>query len=188
MKIICHLFLAIGCAALMPETGYAAPSNAASQQTSPERVASPVSEHPQDAGQAAPAQGGTRQKGGNPSDGRGDNPQVSVKNHPRSPVTTMKARPKQLSNNREHSPSGNTMSVHQPGSDKSGSTAKTGLIQHKTANTAVPRRPPSAIRASMPLLNNVRHRAANPAVIGGSANSTRRNAGTINGTSVHRRP
>jgi hypothetical protein len=188
MKATCLLFLMISCVLLTPGTAYGDPSSPASQQTPPENAANTVSDHPQDAEHAAPADGGKRQKDGNPSGGRRGNRQVSGKNHPRSPATMTKNRLKQLPKNRERSPSGNAMNLHQPGSDKSGGAAKGGLIQRETVNTALPRRPPSVIRPSVPLLNNVRHRGANPAVIGGAANSDGRNTGVINGARVHRRP
>jgi len=39
-----------------------------------------------------------------------------------------------------------------------------------------------------PPLSNVRHRSPNPAVMGGSADASKRNAGAIDGRQVHRRP
>ena len=80
------------------------------------------------------------------------------------------------------------MNLHQPGSDKSGGAAKGGLIQNETVHNALPVRPSSVVRPTAPSLNNVRHRGPNPAVIGGSANSDRRNTGAINGTRMNRKP
>ena len=179
MKITCLLFLSLivtmSWAALMPGTGYAAPS----QQTSAESSAtdSPL------AGTIPP-----RNK---------DLPRhASDKNHPRSRASLTAAnRPKQLPNSRKRSIPGNAMNLHQPGSDKSGGAAKGGLIQNETVSNALPVRPPSIVRLrhnAQPSLNNVRHRGPNPAVVGGSAggsaNLDSSNTGAINGTRMHRKP
>jgi hypothetical protein len=187
MKATCLLFLMISYAALTPGTTYAGSSSSRPQQASPESAADTVSDHPQDAGQPAPAAGGKRQKDNNPSGEQGVRRHVSGKNQPRS-LTTIKVRPKQLPNNRELFPSRNAMNFHQPGSDKSGAAVKNGLIQRKTVNSVVPVRTANVNQPTVPLRNNARHRGANPAVIGGSANSAGRNSGAINGTGVHRRP
>jgi len=188
MKAICLLSLMISYTALTDGTVYAHPANPTSQQTFPEGPTAKVSNRPQDAEHAAPANGGKRQKGGSHADGRRGNRQVSAKNHPRSSAATRKDRPKHLPNNRERSPSGNALNVHQPGSDKSSVVAQSALIQRGTVNNALPVRPASVIRPAFALPNNVRHHGANPAVIGGSANSSSRSTGAINGTGVHRRP
>jgi hypothetical protein len=74
-----------------------------------------------------------------------------------------------------------------PRSRRSGGAAKDGLIQNKTLSDALPIRPRSAvIRPSVPSLNNMRHRGANPAVVGGPAISAGRNSGAITGTRMHR--
>jgi hypothetical protein len=188
MKATCLLLLTICCAALTPGTAYADPSGPTSQQTSRESVANTVSDHPQDAEHAALTEAGKRKKNGNPSDERRAPGHVSGKNHPRSHGTLTKDRPKQLPNSQRRSPSGNAMNLHQPGSDKSGGAAKGGFIQQETVKGAPPVRSANVIRPTAPLLNNVRHRGANPAVICGSANSDGRNTEAINGTGVHRRP
>jgi hypothetical protein len=188
MKVTSLLFLMIGGAALASGTAYPDPSGPASQQTSRESAANTVSDRPQDAEHPTLTAGGKRQKDGIPSDERQDLRHVSGKNHPRSPATRVKDRPKQLPNSRVRFPSGNATTFHQLGSDKSGGTAKGGLIQHEVVNSALPVRPANVIRPTAPLLNSVRHHGANPAVIGGSANSNGRSTGAINGTGVHRRP
>jgi hypothetical protein len=189
MKTTCLLFLTINCAALMHGRGYAAPSNPASQQTSPQSAAKTVSDDPRDGEHAAPADDGKHQKDGKPSDEQRGHRHASDKNHPRSRASLTKAnRPKQVPNNRERSTSGNAMNLHQPGSAKSGGAAKDGLMQNETLNNALPVRPPTVVRPTVPLRTNVRHRSANPAVIGGSATSDRRNTVAINGTHMNRRP
>ncbi len=188
MKALCFFFLVICCATLKSGTAFADSPSPTSQQTSPASSTNTVNVHPQDAEHAAPVDAGKGQKHGKPSDGRQDNRKVSGKNHPRGPASTMKVRPKQPSNSREGSQPGNPTRLHQPGLDKSGTPTDSGSRQGEIANTALPRRPPSVIRPSVPLHNDVRHRGANPAVIGGSANSNSRSTGAINGTGMHRRP
>jgi hypothetical protein len=79
------------------------------------------------------------------------------------------------------------MNVYQPGLDKSGGAAKNGFVRNETVNNALGVRTPSDVRPAVPLLNNVRHRGPNPAVIGGSLNSHGTNTRTINGTRMNHR-
>ena len=189
MKVTCFLFLMISCAGLTPGTASADPSGPASQQTSPQSAAKTFSDHPHDADHAAPADGGKRQKEGNPSDEQRDRRHPSDENRQRGRASlTVANHLKQVPNNRKRSIPGNAMKLRQLGSDKSEGAAKGGIIQRVTVHSALPVRPASVIRPTVPLRNNVRHRGANPAVIGGSANSDGRNTGAINGTGVHRRP
>ncbi len=114
---------------------------------------------------------------------------ASGKNHPRSraslaPATRLKGLPR----SRKSSMPENAMNLHQPGSDKSGGAAKGESIHNEAINNALPVRPPSAVRPTMLSLNTVRHRGPNPAVVGGSANSNRRNTAAIDGTRMHRKP
>lgn len=178
MRLTCLVFALIAFASLTLGTSYAAPSNQdrASQQSSSQTSENTLGDHPRDAKHAAP------DDGGNPSDERRDHRHISDRIQQRSPAT-IKDRPK-LPNIREHSPSRHAMNLHQPGSDKSSGAARGGFIQHETVNSVVPPRSPSVVRPSVPLLNNMRHRGPNPAVVGGSANAGR-NAGAINGTRVH---
>jgi hypothetical protein len=188
MKASCLLFLMISWAVLTPGTASADPYGSSSQQTAPAGAATKVSDHPQDAAHASVAGAGKRQKNEMPSVGPRGHSRLSGMNHPRSSATITKDRPKQFPNNRERSPSGNAMNFYPPGSDKRIAAAKSGLIQRQTSKSAQPVRPVSVIRPTVPLRNNVRHRGANPAVIGGLANSAGRNTAAINGTHVYRRP
>lgn len=188
MKALCFFFLAICCATLKSGTAFAGSPSPTSQQTSPASSTNTVNAHPQDAEHAAAVDGGKGQKQGKPSDGRQDNRKVSGKNHPRGPATTTKVRPKQPSNTRERLQPGNPTRLHQPGLDKSAVPTDSGLLQAEIGNTALPRRPPSVTRPSVPLHNDVRHRGANPPVVGGSAISNNRSSAAINGTAMHRRP
>ncbi len=184
MKIICLLFLMIGWAALMHGTSSAAQS----QQTSTDSAASTASDHPQHAERAAVAGSGKRQKEGNSSDRRSGHRHVSEMNHPRSQLgLTAVNRPKLLPNGGKRSVLGSSMNLRQAGSGKHNDAAKSASIQRETINSARPIRPTNVTRPSAPLLNNARHRGANPAVIGGSAISDR-NTGAINGSRVHRKP
>ena len=184
MKASCLLFLMICWTLLTPATSYAAPA----QQTSLESSATKISDHPHDAAHAALAEAGKRQKNGMPYVGPRGHSHLSGKNHPRSPAAITKDYTKQPPNNRERSSSGNAMNFHPPGTDKRSAAAKSGLIQRDTVHSALPVRPVSVVRPALPLRNNVRHHGANPAAIGGPANSAGRNPAAINGTGVHRRP
>ena len=66
---------------------------------------------------------------------------------------------------------------------------KADSFRHETVNNALRARPPSVLRPTVPSLNNVRHRGANPAVVGGSVELKRQEiTGAINGTRMIRRP
>jgi hypothetical protein len=115
------------------------------------------------------------------------------KNHSRNRASlTPATRPKGLLHSQKSSKPENAMNLRQPGSDNFGGTAKGELVRNKPVNNALPVRPTSAVRAPVtslnPSLNTVRHRGPNPAVVTGSANSSRRNTGVINGTVMNRRP
>jgi hypothetical protein len=189
MKAACLLFLTVSCAALMPGTDYAAPSNPASQQKSLESAAKTVSDYPRDGEHAAPSDDRKHQKDGKTSDEQRDYRHASDKDPLRSRASLTKAnRPKQLPNRQKCAIPGHAMNLHQPGSTKSGGAREDGLIQNGAVNNTQPVRPPSVVRPTVQSPNNVRHRGANPAVIGGSANSDSRNTGAINGTRMIRRP
>jgi hypothetical protein len=185
MKTTWLVFLTISGAAFMQGTGYAAPSQQASAQSS----ANTASTHPGDAGHAAPAAGGKPEKDGNPS-GEQRNPRHdSDKNPPRSRASLPKANPpQQVPNKGERATSENAKNLHQLGGDKSAGVTKGESIQHEKVNGTLIARPSKVIRPTVPLLNNLRHLGANPAVIGGPAHSGGWNSEAINGTNVHRRP
>jgi hypothetical protein len=182
------LFLMCSWAALTPGAACADLSSSASQQTSPEGAATKVNGPPGDAARASVGDGGKHQKEGMPSVGPQGHSHLSGKNHPRSPAAITKDHPKQPPNNRERSLSGNAMNFHPPGTDKRKAAAKSGLIQRDTVHSPLHVRAVSVIRPTLSLRNNVRHHGANPAAMGGPANSAGRNTAAINGTSVHRRP
>jgi len=189
MKTTILLFLAIGCAALMQETTYADSASPASQQTSSRTATKTNSDHPRDAQLAAPAEDAKNQKAGKPPGEMPDYRNASYRNHPRNDASLNKGnRPKQLPSSRNHSKPANAMNLHQPGPNKFNSAAKGGATHQEAVNSALPVRPSTEARSTAPSLENVRHRGANPAVIGGSANSYSGNTGAINGTRMNRKP
>lgn len=180
MKAFFLLFLTILSTAVMPETARAYPSSPSTQQSS-EGAANIVSNHPRDAEHSAPARAGIRQKDGKPLDEQRDEHQVSGPNHPRNPATIPKGRPNEA-NSWKHLASGNTTNPQRLGPAKSVGAAESGSIRNETGNHVRPARRPSVIRPAAPSRRDVRHRGANPAVIGGPRNSGRGNNGAINGT------
>lgn len=62
------------------------------------------------------------------------------------------------------------------------------LVQNPTAGRYPPVWSPGRVGAAAPPLSYVRHRSPNPAVITGSADLRKRNAGAIDGKQVYRRP
>jgi hypothetical protein len=188
VKGACFLLLTLCGVSLMPGAASADTARSTAQQTSPESAANPVSDHPQNSEHTAPADRGRSQKDGYSASGRRDNREVSRKNHPPSSTATKNDRPKQLPNNRKRSSSGNAMNAHQPRSNTRTTATKSALIQWDSKHSVLPVRTASVSRPAAPSPSNARHRGANPAVIGGSANSYGGNSGAINGTRVHRRP
>ena len=188
MKTIC-LFLMIGSIALRPGLGYADPANPASQERASQSASKTASNDQRDGKQAAPSDGGKGQRDGKPSEEYGDGRHVFDKDHPRGRGSLTRAnRPTQLPNNRERSASRNAMNFLQPGSDRSDGAAMGGLIQNETVRNALRARASSGVRPALQSLNNARHRGPNPAAIGGSSNSDRRNTATVNGTRMNRKP
>jgi hypothetical protein len=166
MKFTQLLWLAIGCTALVPVASYAASSQQASGEKQ-QKERTPDEE---------------RTVGG-----------ASNRTHSLSRARITAARPpKQLANGQKHSIPGKAANLHASPSDKAGGLATGGLIQNDGVNNAQRVRPTTLTRPNVaslnPLPNNMRHRGPNPAVVGGSANSNRINAGAINGTNMHRRP
>jgi hypothetical protein len=186
MKATCLLFLTISCAALMPETAYAGSSNPAFQQSSSESAPNLVNDHPQDAGHATLADGGTRL--GKASDDQQNHRKISGNKLPtNNPRLSKSNRPNEVPSRRERSAAEDSKNSHRPGSDKSGGAAKNGLIRNETVNHAASNRGPSTARPSVPSLGNVRHRGPNPAIIGGAGSSNTRNTAALDGTHMNRK-
>ena len=163
--------------------------NPASHPTFSESSANTAGDHPGDSEHAAPAADGKHPTEGKASHEQRGHGRPSDTNHPPSHASPTKVNHStQLPNGRQRSLPGDAMNLHQPGSNKSGGAAKSGLIRNETVNTAVAVRTPNVVRSTAPSFNNVRHRSPNPAVVGGSANSLRSNTAAINGDRIHRRP
>jgi hypothetical protein len=184
------LILTITCAALMSGTSYASPSQQTSAESSPTTASNRSHDgHPHDAKRTAQGDDGKRQEEESPSDEQQALRHASDQNHLRSLANLTSAnRPKLIPNSREHSTSGNAMKRHQPGLTKSGGVANGGLVKNEKIIDARPVQTSSVARSAAPSLNNLRHRGANPAVVGGSAISESRNTGAINGTRMNRKP
>lgn len=180
--------LMIGFIALTPGTAFPAQAKPPNQQTSSKSAANPGSDHSHSADHSPPSNGGKLQKDGTSSPKQHEQRDVSGKNSPRSPATTAKVRPRLIPNDSGHSSSRNTGNLHRSGSHNSSGAVTGGLSQQSRVNSGSPIQRPNAIRPTVPLLNNARHRGANPAIVSGTANSGGRNTGAINGTGVHRKP
>jgi hypothetical protein len=95
-------------------------------------------------------------------------------------------RSKQLPDNQRRL-AGSPSYPNQSGPARSRAVANKGLLENKPSSSALLVRPPALLLASSPSLGTVRHRGANPAVIGGG-NSSANNTGALNGTRMTRRP
>jgi hypothetical protein len=156
------------------------------QKRSLDGLKNAVSGHPQDPEHASWADVGKRQEDGKSLVEGRNRSRRSGTNHPSS-AASPKASAKSVSNKRQGTASGNAIGHHQSGSNKRGDLGKTGLNHGDTVHRSLHVRRAEVIRPTVPSLNIVRHRGANPAVIGGSAIPDR-NTGAINGNRVHRKP
>ena len=186
MKAASLIFLTMSWAAWMPGTGYAAASNHASQQTSPQAAANTANDHPRDAARTAQADKSLAPR----KRGFVAPPLVAEKHpNPNAPRTQTRAtHPKHVLNTGKRSTSGNATNLHQPGLAKSDGAANNGSVRNETGNNPRPVRSASVTRSAAPPLNNVRHRGSNPAAIGGSASANGRNAAALDGARMHRKP
>jgi hypothetical protein len=96
--------------------------------------------------------------------------------------------PRPSSNVRRSTPA-ITANRRQPASANSG-VATNGPFQNKGTGSVVRARHPSVVRsnATPTSPNIVRHRGANPAVVGALGNTNSRNAGTLDGARMSRKP
>lgn len=188
MKTNCLLFfLMVSLATLIQGTGYAGPSNPASQEA-PGSAATTASGNTHGAKDGGPVDNGEYLKDGKSPDEQPGRRSFE-KHEPRSRASLVKTvRPKQVPNNQERLTSGSAINLRQPGSARSGGAAKDGRIHNKTLNNAPPVRLQSALRPTVPSLDNVRHLGANQAGISGSAKPDGSKTGAIDGTRMIRRP
>jgi hypothetical protein len=186
MKAIGVIFLTLGCAARTVGTAYPAQSVVVSQQEPPPSTANAVGNHSRQTDHAAPA--GVRTQTGKPAEAQQNQSKVSGNKPPTANASPTKSSHRnEVPNMRERSLSAASKSPHRPGSDKSGGAAQNGLARNETASHAPSKRAPNAVRPSGPALSNVRHRGANPAIVGGVGTSNTRNSGALDGTHMNRR-
>ncbi len=188
MRSVLPLLLVISSAGFISRPARALHSNPKFQQSAPQSATKTAVDHPHHAPNPAPAAGGNRQKHGNPSNEKQRPRQLSGRNPERGAATLQKVRPRQIQNASGRFTSTKPGNSHQPGNSKTGRAEKGASIKQEGGNSARPVQSPNATRPALPPQSNVRHRGANPAVIGGSANFGVRNTGAINGTSVRRKP
>jgi len=103
------------------------------------------------------------------------------------PISQKKNLPKQLPNRRQGFTAGNPVNLGQPGSSKLAAGAKSGFVRSETFNNTLAARAPSAFRPTAPMLDSVRHRSPNLAVVGGPAKTQANGTGSVNGTRMNRR-
>jgi hypothetical protein len=101
-------------------------------------------------------------------------------------ITTKRNSSHRVSHNLPRPEFGSTLNHYQAGSTNLRGAANVQSSQ--VAGKVLPVRPRTAARSNSPwLLNNVRHRSPNPAIVDGLANSNSKNTGAINGTRMHRK-
>jgi len=186
MRAVGLIFLTLGYAASAVGVAGAGQSVAAAQQAPSRSAPNAVGTRSHEADHAAPAADGTHV--GKPSEDQQNHRKVSGNKLPASSTSPSKAnRRNEVPNRRERSASGDSKNSYRPGSDKSAGAAQNGLARNETLNHTPSNCGPSAVRPAVPLLSNVRHRGANPAIVGGAGNSNSRNTGALDGTHMNRR-
>ncbi len=89
---------------------------------------------------------------------------------------------------REARPTSSEINTRLAAVRESARAAKEGFAHNEILKSALPTRPPGAVPGRGSPANNLHHRDPNPAAIDGATNANSRNAGTINGTHMARRP
>jgi hypothetical protein len=186
MRAIVLIFLTLGYAASAVGAAGAGQSAAAAQQTSNRSAADTVGNHPREADHAAPTDDRTHI--GKTSGDQQIHPKVSGNKAPAANASLSKpSRRNELANKHERSASQDSKNSHRPASDKSAGAAQNGLARNATVSHGPSNRPSSPVRPAVPSLSNVRHRGANPAIVGGAGNSNTRNTAALDGTHMNRR-
>ncbi len=187
MNAIRVALLTIGSAALINGTGYAASSGPASQQASPDIAVKATSGTPHRSQHVAGSADRKGERDARTSEQRSLRSLVKNRTLSQESLTRVN-RPKQIPNSERRSTPASVMSSHRTSPVLPAGTGRGGFTQSGAANTppAIPQR--VAIRQTKPLFASLRHRGANPPAIGGAANSVRTNSGTVNGTTMHRKP
>ena len=179
MKTACLTLVMIGCAVFSHGASLAlSPNPAPQEQSSESSTRPPGSDHPTD---ASSPENGKPQKIRAHSDGQRTRRHIPDKNHSRNRVSLTKAnRSRQPRNSRERSTPENGISVHQPSPIKPGGVAKIANHRAPSVRTA------GTAALSGTQFKDSRNRGVAPAIIGGTASSTKGTA-AINGTSINRR-
>jgi hypothetical protein len=186
MKIIGLVILMLGCAAWRVRAVYAGQSVAASPQEASRSAADKAGSHSREADHAAPANAGTR--AGKPSDDEQVHRKVSTNKPPASNPTVRGSNHRnEAANSREHSASGDSTNSNRAGTVNSAGAAQNGLARNETINHSPSDRTPSNVRPAAPALSTVRHRGANPAIVGRARNSNSRNTMALDGTHMNRK-
>jgi|SRR5580658_4720953 hypothetical protein len=175
------LFLTMGLVALT----LCANSGTQGQQTSSDSPHNAVGAQLHDPEDASLADRGKRQEDGTPS--------VEGRNRSRRPGTNRRgalpnASPKRISNARHGSPPGNAIGHRWPSSSKRGDVAKSALNHGERLHSPRHVHRDELTRSAVPSRDNMRHRGANAATIGGPAKTSGKNAGGINGTNIRCKP
>lgn len=187
MKTFGLVFLILGCAAWSVGAG-AGPGQFVSvpQQAPARSAADTVGNHSLETDHVAPVGGGTHVR--KASDDQQNQRKVSGNKPPASNASQGSANHRaEVPKSRERSASADAKNSDRPGSAKSAGAAQTGLVRNETNKPVVSNRPPGFAKPARPAISNVRHRGANPAIIGGAGNLNSRNTMALDGTHMNRR-
>lgn len=184
MRSAILVFAMMSCAGLAYGAGHVVSSGQVSQQAPVPNAVGDRSENARQTtdngrGRKVP-KSSDRQRAGARTSGRSSKPSNRV-----SPSQSSHPEPRSIAPRRLES--GGVMNV-QPVAGQLDRAASGALIHDETASRVAAIRPPTGIHPTAPSLIDVRHRGPNPAIVGGVANSKMRNAGSINGTRINRRP
>ena len=188
MKTACFFVLTIGLAVLMYGMADPATSRPESQPASVGGATTATGDHLRGSSQEPRSESAKGWKNGIDLDDQREPHDTPKKNLVRSHANltpTKRATP--VRNDPVRSKSANAISLHQPGSTRSGVDQGKVLFQKETVSNTVPVRSPRIVRPTPTTLNNVRHRSPNPAIVNGFVNSKTGTAGAINGTRMDRR-
>jgi hypothetical protein len=186
MKTACCVLIVIGSAALMSERAYPVPLTSSSQQPPAATAAETKSNGPGDMKRILSTDGLRPQANEKLADGSQRRRAVADENHSSDHSRPTKRNRSQQVSNKHHSNFGNTLNHYPTSSSNVRDAADVASVQE--ASKIAPVRPPSIARSNAPwLLNDVRHRSPNPAVVDGLATSNGKSASAIDGTRMHRK-
>jgi hypothetical protein len=173
MKTAClALMVTLAVALVYGRTSAAPPPT--SQEVSPATSSTNAVHYPAGAGQATPVDDSKPIMDRKSPNGQRDRRDTSQEKQSSGRSSPTKANPVR---NVSSPTFGNAANRYQAGLTDPGAAQKGGSIR---AHGVFPK--------SLLLPNNVRHRSPNPAIVGGLANAKVRNAGTIDGTQMRRKP